>query len=253
LKAAINGRCDDQWRTDHPQRAETSGGHGGDAREQRMADALLDLVTGTGNPSAAGRTAVIVAVQAETLDAEILGTDTPLTPDDIADLVDDPRTDLYAAIQDSTGAILKFGRSRRLASPLQRLALALRERGRCAWDGCNVAWNRCDADHDPPFEPGGATDIDQMRLLCTNEHHPHRHDTGNNITRQPDGTWTVTGEQPISQDSCDSEPTVSSRSQRNWDALLPYRSAEEQREALRILNASVGRILDREPVTAGSP
>ena len=136
---------------------------------------------------------MIVTVQAETLQAKLLGAG-PIPTEDAVALVDDPRTDIYAAIQDADGAIMKFGRSRRLASPLQKLALALREGGMCAHPGCDVRWNRCDGDHDPPWDDGGLTDIASMRLMCTCEHHPHRHETDTNITRQPNGIWTVDGE-----------------------------------------------------------
>ena len=195
IKAAINQACDNAWRAAHPERAETSGAHNDEPRERRLADALVSLVLGepstaTGGPA---RTALIVTVQAETLEAHILGNG-PLPTDDAIGLADDARTDLYAAIQTNNGAILKFGRSRRLASALQKLALALREHGTCAYPGCTTTWQRCDADHDPPWDQGGLTNIDKMKLMCTNGHHTHRHETGNNITRQPNGTWTVDNE-----------------------------------------------------------
>ncbi len=98
----------------------------------------------------------------------------PIPTQDALKLVDDPRTDIYAAIQATNGAIMKFGRSRRLASPLQKLALALSDNGRCCQPGCETSWNRCDADHDPPWDEGGRTDINDLRLMCTCEHHPHR-------------------------------------------------------------------------------
>lgn len=192
VKAAINEACDTAWRAAHPERAETLGGHDDEPREQRLADALVALITGEAT-GASGRTAVIVTVQAETLAAQILGAG-PITTKDVVDSIDDPRTDVYAAIQAADGAIMKFGRSRRLASPMQKLALALRDVGTCCGPGCTAHWNRCDADHDPPWDNGGQTDIEQLRLMCKCQHHPHRHETGTNITRQPDGAWTVDGE-----------------------------------------------------------
>ncbi len=195
VKAAINHACDAAWRAAHPERAEAAGGHDDEPRERRLADALVSLVFGEPSASGSGpaRTALIVTVQAETLQAHILG-DGPLPTDDAIDLIDDARTDLYTAIQSSDGAILKFGRSRRFASALQKLALSLREHGTCAYPGCDVPWNRCDADHDPPWDQGGLTDINKMKLMCTHGHHTHRHETDNNITRQPNGTWTVDNE-----------------------------------------------------------
>lgn len=219
VRGAVNDACDAAWRAANPERAQEVGGHNEESRDQRMADALVGLITGgraqfddlgntagvgtanepatTDKPASPGtaRTAVIVTVQAETLESQILGVG-PVAIDDVVSLIDDARTDLYAAIQSADGSIMKFGRARRLASPLQKLALALREGGRCAWTGCTAKWSRCDADHDPPWDEGGKTDLGTMRLLCKNEHHSHRHETGANITRQRDGTWSVDGEDP---------------------------------------------------------
>ena len=235
IKAAINQACDNAWRAAHPERAETSGAHNDEPRERRLADALVSLVLGdpstaTGGPA---RTALIVTVQAETLEAHILGNG-PLPTDDAIGLADDARTDLYAAIQTTNGAILKFGRSRRLASALQKLALALREHGTCAYPGCTTTWQRCDADHDPPWDQGGLTNIDKMKLMCTNGHHTHRHETGKNITRQPNGTWTVNNEpngtwtvdnEPIKPWTVDNEPikpwTVNNEPIKPWPPPPP--------------------------------
>lgn len=211
VRGAIETACNAAWRTAHPERAAVAGGHGNESADRRMADAFVELVTGSpaqfaaacssgvgssgvGARGGAGRTAVIITVQAETLEANLLGSG-PISLDEALGAIDHARADLYAAIQSADGAVLKFGRSRRWASPMQKLALALRERGRCAWEGCQTVWSRCDADHDPPFEDGGQTDLTAMRLLCANEHHSHRHETGRNITRQRDGTWTVDGEE----------------------------------------------------------
>lgn len=48
LRARIELVRDAKWRAEHPDRAETLGGHGGDTPHQRMLDALLHL---TGTPS----------------------------------------------------------------------------------------------------------------------------------------------------------------------------------------------------------
>ncbi len=144
VKAAINEVCDAEWRAAHPERAETLGGHEDEPREQRLADALVNIINGTATSGA--RTAMIVTMQAETFECNILGAG-PIPVEDALKLVDDPRTDIYAAIQATDGAIMNFGRSRRLASPLQKLALALRDGGTCVKPGCEARWTRCDADH----------------------------------------------------------------------------------------------------------
>ena len=192
LKATLNDACDTAWRAAHPDRAETIGGHDDEPREQRLADALVAVVNGTATGGSA-RTALIVTMQAETLACKILGAG-PIPTQDALHVADDPRTDIYAAIQGADGAIMKFGRSRRFASPLQKLALALRDGGLCTKAGCEAPWSRCDADHIIEWDNGGLTDIDNLRHLCGSDCHPHRHETGAAMTRQRDGTWTVDGE-----------------------------------------------------------
>jgi hypothetical protein len=192
LKAAINTECDAAWRAAHPERAETLGGHHDEPREQRLADALVALVNGTALGGQA-RTALIITMQAETLRCNIAGAG-PIPTQDALKLVDDPRTDIYAAIQETDGAIMKFGRSKRFATPMQKLALALRDGGFCTKPGCEQPWYRCDADHVKEWDAGGLTDIEELRLLCRCSCHKQRHETGQDHTRQRDGTWTVDDE-----------------------------------------------------------
>ena len=193
VKATLNAACDAAWRAAHPERAETLGAHDDDEpREQRLADALVAVMNGTATGGST-RTAMVVTMQAESLACKILGAG-PIPTQDALNIVDDPRTDIYAAILGTDGAIMKFGRSRRFASPLQKLALALRDGGFCTKAGCEAPWNRCDADHIIEWDSGGLTDIDNLRHLCGTDCHPHRHETGAKMTRQRDGTWTVDGE-----------------------------------------------------------
>ena len=211
LKAVLARIADDAWRIEHPQRAETLGGHQGEPYERRLADALVTLVrshsgsgaaatptesgsvTESGSAAESGsgtsrgfapkpnaavspsvRPTVVVTINAETLEADIVGQG-PIPFADAVELA--ARADLYAMIHHTRWGILKFGRNRRLASPLQRLAVIVRDR-ECVADGCTADHTRCDVHHEPPFEDGGLTDIDHLELVCTNEHHPHRHFTG---------------------------------------------------------------------------
>lgn len=189
IKASINTACDAAWRAAHPERAETLGGHDDEPREQRLADAFAAIMNGTALGGQA-RTALIVTVKAETLEANIAGVG-PIPVEDALKLVDDPRTDLYAAIQATNGAIMKFGRDRRLATHLQKLALVVRDGGFCTKAGCEQPWYRCDADHIDEWDSGGLTNIEDLRLLCRCSCHKHRHETGQDMTRQRDGTWTI--------------------------------------------------------------
>jgi Domain of unknown function (DUF222) len=135
------------------------------------------------------RTAVIVTISLETLQAQILG-DSAIPLGDALNLIEQARTDLYFCVQNEQGAIMNFGRSRRFASYLQKLALAVREEGLCSVPDCDVPWDQCEADHDTEFyppnpgDPHGKTDLDDMSLKCPKDH-KQRHRTGLNMRRKP--------------------------------------------------------------------
>jgi hypothetical protein len=69
------------------------------------------------------------------------------------------------------GGVLAFGRSRRLATKAQRLALAARDGG-CSFPSCTrpAAW--CEAHHVRPWHNDGDTDLDNLTLVCS-YHHRH--------------------------------------------------------------------------------
>src|SRR5205085_2613060 len=72
-------------------------------------------------------------------------------------------------IVDEHGNPLALGRTRRLATYSQRLALAARDRG-CVKPGCTTPAVRTEAHHITAWADGGRTDINQMALLCGPDH-----------------------------------------------------------------------------------
>jgi hypothetical protein len=196
LRANLKLLVDEQYLRDHPKRARVSSDHEVDRLDQRLADALIEAVNGDGDKNGVetkngkrakkqnsrGRTAFIVTLSLEELEAQILGHGA-IDRDDALDLLHKIRTDIYFCVRDSTGAVMKFGRSRRFASFMQKLAMAVRQDGVCDVPGCDNPWEQSDAHHVPPFKrvrPGdrlGRTDIDAMRLPCR-LHHQHEHDSG---------------------------------------------------------------------------
>jgi hypothetical protein len=70
-----------------------------------------------------------------------------------------------------TGGVIAYGRSRRLASREQRLALVARDGG-CTFPDCErpAAWS--EVHHVREWARGGATDLDNMTLVCR-FHHRH--------------------------------------------------------------------------------
>jgi hypothetical protein len=79
----------------------------------------------------------------------------------------------------SSGQVLDLGRSRRLATGPLRRALAVRDGG-CAFPGCDRPSRWCDAHHLRAWHDGGATDLDNLVLLCR---HHHR------LLHDPSGGW----------------------------------------------------------------
>ncbi|GAB3038749.1 HNH endonuclease [Nocardioides flavus (ex Wang et al. 2016)] len=71
--------------------------------------------------------------------------------------------------------VLDLGRTRRLFTKAQRIALGLRDGG-CTATGCETSASGCHAHHDDPWSRGGLTDLANGRLLCP-RHHRLAHDS----------------------------------------------------------------------------
>lgn len=76
---------------------------------------------------------------------------------------------LVPVVLNGSGGVLAYGRTRRLASRGQRLALIARDGG-CCFPGCDrpAAWT--EVHHIRAWADGGPTDIDNMCLLCRFHH-----------------------------------------------------------------------------------
>jgi len=71
---------------------------------------------------------------------------------------------------------LDVGRERRCVSLAQRRAIAARDRG-CAHPGCPRAPSRCQVHHIHEWVDGGATDLDNLVMVCRT-HHRMVHQSG---------------------------------------------------------------------------
>ena len=76
---------------------------------------------------------------------------------------------IIPAVLGSKSEVLDLGRSRRLHSKAQRIALGLRDAG-CTAEGCDRPAGWCHAHHDIPWGRGGSTDVKTGRLLCRRHH-----------------------------------------------------------------------------------
>jgi Domain of unknown function (DUF222) len=138
---------------------------------QRLHDALEEacarLLKADDQPSVGGVPAsVIVTITLEELLAKAgLGETadgTQLTAEQLLRIADE--AEIWPTIINSHGVPLALGRSRRLASPGQTMALIARDAG-CSFPGCThpAAW--CDRHHILDWILGGLTDLDNLTLL----------------------------------------------------------------------------------------
>jgi hypothetical protein len=92
-------------------------------------------------------------------------------------------------VLDPTGQPLHLGRTRRLVSSAQALALATRDGG-CIADGCTHPPQWCDVHHLDHWADGGASDIDRLALVCR-FHHRYSHEHDWTVSRGADGRYTL--------------------------------------------------------------
>ena len=76
---------------------------------------------------------------------------------------------IACVIQDAKGAVLAQGRTRRVATRAQTLALIARDRG-CSFPGCDRPPEWCQRHHVIRWIDGGPTDVDNLTLVCSNHH-----------------------------------------------------------------------------------
>ncbi|MDQ2838833.1 MAG: HNH endonuclease [Actinomycetota bacterium] len=90
-------------------------------------------------------------------------------------------------VHNSAGGILNYGRTRRIASQGQTLALIARDKG-CSFPGCTDPPEWTERHHIQPWTQGGTTNLTNMCLLC--DHHHDRIDThGWRITMKNNVPW----------------------------------------------------------------
>ena len=110
--------------------------------------------------------------------------DTPITAGDARRLACTAK--VLPAVLGGTSEILDLGRARRLFSPAQRKAMAIRD-VTCRTEGCDIPAAWCEAHHAAqPWTTGGRTDLADGLLLCSWHHH-RAHDHHYDTRRLPSG------------------------------------------------------------------
>ena len=120
--------------------------------QQRMADAITQLICDPDAKRPAGASLIVVAdydMVNHQLTAGRLADGTPIPISEIAKIAVD--AEVLPTIFDAATGDLRMGRSRRTATDLQRAALALRDKG-CV--GCGIAPERCQHHHIDHWQHG---------------------------------------------------------------------------------------------------
>ena len=183
IESALSHKMDELWREEDPRHRATAG--------QRMADALSQLLTeetkDTEGRSRGARLLLIADYDVITrqLCNGRLSDGTPIPAQKIRDLACE--AEILPAVFRGVSQPLDLGRSRRIASPAQRIALVARDRA-CVGCGASASW--CQAHHVIPWAVGGNTDLDDMCLLCSRCHH-NVHDDGWKVHRTPTGKYSL--------------------------------------------------------------
>lgn len=161
-----------------PRSAPRSGGEGGpDPRSpgQRMHDALEQLaglaIRRTELVESGAPAQVIISMTADHLSNRQGLVQTSfgqaLTVEAALAMADE--ASLHLLLRDQRGAVLRHGRTKRIATRSQTLALIARDQG-CSFPGCDHPPEHCQRHHIISWADGGATDLDNLTLLCTFHH-----------------------------------------------------------------------------------
>ncbi|MDE0188325.1 MAG: DUF222 domain-containing protein [bacterium] len=210
IETALSQKMNELWREEDP-RARCSPG-------QRMADALAGLVTREdtnkdGKPPRGPRLLLIADydVVSRELRNGRLGDGTPIPVEKIRDLA--CQSDILPAIFRGMSQPMDLGRSRRAASPAQRIALVARDKN-CVGCGANANW--CQAHHIIPWAVQGNTDLNDMCLLCSRCHHKV-HDDRWQVRRKPSGQYYL--KPPLKHD----RPTSGRRNSNYRNRRSPFK------------------------------
>src|SRR3954468_47004 len=144
---------------------------------QRLHDAVEEvcdrlLRSGTLPDSGGIPSTVILTIPEADLAAQtrwgVTSDGTVLAAETVRGMVDE--AEVWPTVVDSRGVVLRMGRTRRLATPGQTVALIARDGG-CSFPGCDRPPEGCERHHVIAWVDGGPTDLQNLTLLCAYHHH----------------------------------------------------------------------------------
>ena len=183
VETAVSHMMKQLWHQEDPTDRATAG--------QRMADALVELVTRQGKDKDGGSQGVrlLLIADYDTISQQLsnprLENGTPLPAKTLRQLACDAQ--ILPAIFSGPSVPLDLGRARRTASGSQRAALVARDK-HCIGCGAKASW--CQAHHIVHWADRGLTNLDNMCLLCSKCHHKV-HDQDWTVHKTPTGKYTL--------------------------------------------------------------
>jgi len=165
-------------------------------REQRLADALVELAghaldSGAIPDRGSQRPHLQVTASLETLlgrmgaPAADLELSLPISSKCVERIACD--CNVTRILLDADSMVIDVGRSKRLISGARRTALNHRDR-HCRWPGCDRPASWSESHHLKHWIDGGGSDLDNLVLLC-HRHHWLVHEGRWQIVKQADGTY----------------------------------------------------------------
>lgn len=159
--------------------AKPAGEHDDRTREQRYADAVVELAT-SGKPANLQVTATIETLKdLAGASAGEMEFSLPISARGVQRIACD--CSVTRVLLDQESAVVDMGRSTRVIPTALRNALRLRD-GHCQWPGCERPASWCDGHHIVHWVEGGSTDLDNLVLLCR-RHHRMVHEGGWKLVR----------------------------------------------------------------------
>ncbi len=156
--------------------------------QQRMADALAELICEPASGRSPGTDLLVIAdfdVLKQQLDNPRLADGSPIPIVELHRLA--LEANLLPSIFDTKAQDMWLGRRQRTASEAQRVALIARDQG-CIGCKANPLW--CRAHHIVWWSKDGSTDLENLALVCDDCHHKI-HDHGWQVHKQADGRYSL--------------------------------------------------------------
>ena len=250
IATALTAKERELWHREDPNARRTP--------QQRMADALAELVCEPGDGKTQGANLLVIAdydvIKKELINAR-LADGSPIPIGELRLLARD--ADILPSIFDAKTQNMWLGRQRRTASEAQRVALMARDEG-CVCCKANPLW--CKAHHIIWWSKDGPTDLDNLLLVCDDCHKKihlhgwtvHQHPKTRKYYLKPPNPTEATGQQgaiqPMKSGKINTVVTGAKPIRRNPGGSTESQTNQPARspKVNRVANQPTGQIPERQ-------